>query len=86
MLDEAINQVSTNSLEPFFELNEFKVNFLPPLSHSKRFPCVLERELLNRFFLNSTVVFSNMRRSHKPNFNNFIVAVFEFVHDFKVFL
>ena len=84
MLDEAINQVSTNSLEPF-ELNDFKVNFLPPLSHYKRFPCVLKREPLNRFFLNSTVVFSSMRRSHKPNFNNFIVAVFE-LHDFKVFL
>ena len=68
-----------------FEFNDFKVNFLPHFSHYKRFPCVLKRELLNRFFLNCTVVFSSMRRSHKPSFNNFLEAVFE-LHDFKVFL
>ena len=72
-------------LGAIFELNDFKVNFVPPLSHNKRFPCVLKRELLYRFFFNSTVVFSSMRRSRKPNFNNFLGAVFE-LHNFKVFL
>ena len=107
MLDEAINQVLKNSLEPIFGISlrlkekfkishsyftvvfssvRFKVNFVrPPLSHNKRFPCVLKRELLYRFFFNSTVVFSSMRRSRKPNFNNFLGAVFE-LHNFKVFL
>ena len=31
MLDEAINQVFKNSLEPKFELNDLKFNFVPIL-------------------------------------------------------
>ena len=60
MLDEDINQVSTNSLEPFFELNDFKVNFVPFLpifGISLR----LKREVQKFLYSYFTAVFSSVR-------------------------
>ena len=82
MLDEAINQVSTNSFEPFFELNDFKVNFVPFLpifGISLR----LKREIQKFLYSYCTVVFSSVRLSYKPSFDKILVAVFE-LNDFKV--
>ena len=56
MLDEAINQVSTNSFVAIFELNDFKVNFVPFLpifGISLR----LKREVQQFLYSHFTVVF-----------------------------
>ena len=66
MLDEAINQV-LKFLGAYFELNDFKVNFVPFLpifGISLR----LKREVQKLLYSYFTVVFSSVRWSYKPSF------------------
>ena len=69
-------------LGAIFELNDFKVNFVPFLlifGISLR----LKREVQQFVYSYFTVVFSSVRWSYKPSFNKFLGAIFE-LNDFKV--